>query len=1137
MRKNNVFCSMGRITTYTVSEFQNMMAKKCREAALSRRLLSRQSESEVKGGRTSVNLPVLKSKFIIPDIPGTALYSERIRSLNIAGSRACVITAHAGFGKTAAVLISLKNERDNIRWYRIEKDDSFLPLFYAHLSSMLFLYDDEQSPDSVSYLKKMTEASGEYNIQNALICQHAWSLYENRKHPLYLVFDDFHNAAGSPETAEAVRYFISNMPACIRIIVMSRTETGILRGKMLLDSRFALIQSGRLLFAEDEAKELLTEKFSLHLSSEQFKEIYSCSEGWAAGLVMAGSPENSTASEELSEGTDYLNRMKRKLHYYFKEFLSGTEPQMMSDLARISLLSAFSSRDLKEVFYIRNAEEITDWLEKSSIYIRKYGTLPVKYRLHPLFRAELEIYLREQAGETELREMYLSAAKYYMQEKEVIEAVRFMIAAGEINEAKNYAAEVCMSAAYSASPEESAAVTAEFPEHFVKSDPYLLFLRAVSLTELSPDESFQCFLGSVKLFEQCGEIQKMTEALVRAVLISFERNNYSYMKRAAGMIPKLKMMLSGKNNRRKLWLLLLMSASLGDRLRRGEFLCRVSERTSVTEPVWEYCFYIAKGMILFRRGLLDYALRNSRYVLDHEAADSSRHLKAAGMLSAGSAFWLKADAESSQKYLEEFTLLAERSSSASALAYSLQFSAYLKHQDMEFEEAAEMMKKSAQMLSDDGSPAAGSAAGITACLWEAETGAPEAVIETAERELKKISLIRPGQGFEELAQAAAGALYKECGNYTESEKLLLRAWRTSRRKKSMQSMCGALLHLADLSYRTNNLKKEKKYLMLFAAAAAEYGYEYFREMSFASLVRVCARCIKYGFSRERMLKIITRYFGKDGAYHLNEDPESSAADPVEFIISHNPALSRQRTVRAEFFGNFRLAAGKVQISQKDWKTKKSGGILKYILASGGKAVSRDVLVASFWPDSDSKAAYASLRVALYELRRILAHFGMAFDSSTALLEEKKNGFVLCEGIVLETDTEKFAAEYKKLKNEDMSEAETKKVLMNIAQMYKGDFLPEDTNNEWVSAKRDQYRSMFAEASHALAAVHMNDSEFDDAEALLLKLLETDSTDETACGMLIRLYRQTNQTSRASSLKRMFEKRFEAEMGVKADLKL
>lgn len=83
-------------------------------------------------------IPFLKSKLSVPDAPMRSLFTQRIQDLKIEEGRLVVLVAPAGFGKTTAVLLSLSQRRDRVRWYRMEREDGFLPVFYRHLLETLF---------------------------------------------------------------------------------------------------------------------------------------------------------------------------------------------------------------------------------------------------------------------------------------------------------------------------------------------------------------------------------------------------------------------------------------------------------------------------------------------------------------------------------------------------------------------------------------------------------------------------------------------------------------------------------------------------------------------------------------------------------------------------------------------------------------------------------------------------------------------------------------------------------------------------------------------------------------------------------------------------------------------------------------
>ncbi len=108
------------------------------------------------------NVPLLKAKLIVPEIPTRALFTSRIRNMHITDYRIVTVTAPAGFGKTTAVLLSLKKERKNMHWYRLEKEDSFLPVFYIHLIETLLGTAENGYSDAFRSLSSIDNIAEEY---------------------------------------------------------------------------------------------------------------------------------------------------------------------------------------------------------------------------------------------------------------------------------------------------------------------------------------------------------------------------------------------------------------------------------------------------------------------------------------------------------------------------------------------------------------------------------------------------------------------------------------------------------------------------------------------------------------------------------------------------------------------------------------------------------------------------------------------------------------------------------------------------------------------------------------------------------------------------------------------------------------
>jgi DNA-binding SARP family transcriptional activator/tetratricopeptide (TPR) repeat protein len=132
--------------------------------------------------------------------------------------------------------------------------------------------------------------------------------------------------------------------------------------------------------------------------------------------------------------------------------------------------------------------------------------------------------------------------------------------------------------------------------------------------------------------------------------------------------------------------------------------------------------------------------------------------------------------------------------------------------------------------------------------------------------------------------------------------------------------------------------------------------------------------------------------------------------------------------------------------------------LLYYLAAQSAPVSRDQLLALFWPDHERAAALQILRTNLHGLRKMLGAALLAADDTLALAPES------------DVDVRRFAA----LLGAPPSQAPP---LAEALRLYRGDFLAGFTLpdvpefDDWAAAERERYRRLAVRGWAALASQH------------------------------------------------------------------
>ena len=1077
--------------------------------------------------------PVLKAKFTVPEIPPGVLYCDRIRDLGIAEARAAVINAPAGYGKTTAVLLSLQQDRAYIHWYRMEKEDAALPVFFAHLMESLFGIS-AQDTDAYRSLSSIGNIIEEYSLLGAVLCQDAWSLYADSKQTRYLVFDDFHHAAGNAAICEMIRYLISNLPPCLHLLVLSRTDPGISAEKLALSGELVFLDGERLLFSKEEIESIYSGIDEPAARAKYAEEAFAYTEGWIAGVALM---QHVRESREGPDVKGFRDDRQNVFRYLVGEVFAGAEREMLRRAARISLFDEFIRDDLVEVFRMGDAEETIAWLERNNFYIQKVNTAPPSYRFHSLFRDALRQVFADEHSPEEIRALHLTAAVHFGKTGRYTAAIRHYLFAEDEGSAVCLAAEkglVCMD---NGDIQAAAELMRALPERLVFDNAILLCILGGSLSSTETERGFAYLLKAITLAVKNGELDFAIKVQGFAISVCVQQNQFQNIKGVIDMVPMPQAMMVSKQARTMLVHSLFLKSTMSFQIPLAKALRHFVDRINRKEQVelWQYSSLLSKASLYGVIGDLRDAEQIIRQLTEHPVALRNDRWRAFGLQLSGFLSAILGEGDGVRRAAEELTSQGLMYADGFRSSYGAYYAALEKYMSRDTAGAVATAEEAERLFLENKNLSMAVFDGILRMAWQAEGEAEGKYASRMEEQVTRLASLGGNDSFLAAAHALTGARYLCEGVLGKAEDLLEQSWKWAKRKQALQSQCGLAIHLSALHGKKGDLRREKKYLAFFGETAEKEGYVYFREMTFPALVRACARCVEYGITPRHMAAIIGKYFGFEAVDSLLKEAAGISSDPDAFIRRFPPATKPGiACVEVKFFGAFALTVDGKPIAAELFKTRKIIGIFKHILANPEQNLSREKLAAAFWPDSDAKAAANSLRVALYELRKAMAALDMAFEGESALIAEDKNGFHVCRPAVVVSDAARFTALHTRLRTGKLAPEEEIAVLREMTALYDGDYL-EDSDAEDCAITRAHYRSIYVEASYRLAVHYRAAGDNSLAEALMLKHLQIDPFDERVCGLLIDLYRQTGQNRQADSLRRQFTQYFEKEMGVRPEI--
>src|SRR5882672_3150645 len=182
-------------------------------------------------------------------------------------------------------------------------------------------------------------------------------------------------------------------------------------------------------------------------------------------------------------------------------------------------------------------------------------------------------------------------------------------------------------------------------------------------------------------------------------------------------------------------------------------------------------------------------------------------------------------------------------------------------------------------------------------------------------------------------------------------------------------------------------------------------------------------------------------------------------------------------------------------------TRKSQALLAYLALPPGRAHPRDKLAALLWGGIREESSRASLRQALFAIRKAL--------SDTAAVQQHGDALALEPGAV-EVD----AATFERLVHEG-----TPATLERAAALYQGDLLSgfvvdEAPFEEWLLGERERLRELALEALAKLLAHQRKAGATEAAVGTALKLLTLDPLQEPVHRTLMRLYAEAGRRAAA-----------------------
>ena len=332
----------------------------------------------------------IEAKILVPPVragmlPRTPLVN-RLRGS--AGASLVAVVAPAGYGKTTLLAQWAARDDRPFAWVSIDERDDDPVILLRHVAASL----DRVFPLDPRVLSALRSPK---SIWRTAMPRLASALSKPRS-PFVLVLDDAH-LLQSHDSVEAVRVLAEQMLPGSALVTAGRMPPRLPFARFRSRGRLFELGTDELALSGREAR-LLLQGAGVELGDAEADELIRRTEGWAAGLYLAGlalqdAGRLQTTAESFGGDDRFL------ADYLHTEYLSKLGPKRLSFLRQTSHLGRLSGPLCDAVLGRTGSARELAAIEKSNLFLVPLDRHGEWYRYHHLFRDLLQRELEEHEPE------------------------------------------------------------------------------------------------------------------------------------------------------------------------------------------------------------------------------------------------------------------------------------------------------------------------------------------------------------------------------------------------------------------------------------------------------------------------------------------------------------------------------------------------------------------------------------------------------------------------------------------------------------------------------------------------------------------------------------------------------------------
>ncbi len=331
-----------------------------------------------------------------------------------------LVCAPAGFGKTALLADWARGSGRPVAWLGLDAGDSDPARFWRYALAAL----DGARPGLAGRIGPPPARSFE-GLVTVLINELA---ADPGPDEVLLVLDDYHLVDSGP-VHESVAFLLENLPPGLQVVVSGRTDPPLPLARLRARGQLTELRAADLRFTAEEAAARLGEATGPGLPDAAVAALVARTEGWAAGLQLAGLSLRGHA-DPAGFAAAFSGSHRFVLDYLADEVLGGQTGPVRAFLLETSVLERLSGELCDAVTGRADGQAMLEDIERAGLFLVPLDEVRGWWRYHQLFADLLRARLQaEQPGRVQA--LNRAAAAWCDDHDLADDAVRHALATGD----------------------------------------------------------------------------------------------------------------------------------------------------------------------------------------------------------------------------------------------------------------------------------------------------------------------------------------------------------------------------------------------------------------------------------------------------------------------------------------------------------------------------------------------------------------------------------------------------------------------------------------------------------------------------------------------------------------------------------